>query len=651
MTDLIAGESRDALGDEVADRQAMSANTLVWLITLAAVVVLWLIMTSWRPWELFTRAGFSADFYDEQARAFLRGELAVDPQVASIEGFLIDGRTYLYYGPFLSLVRLPLMLFGDVFVGRLARVSMMVALVVLGRWSARLARAGCAVVRSTGRTISDEQRWPIGIFTAAVVFSPALFAAGWVSVYHETELWALTLAVVAATLIVEWASSGFDDRRALVGATLATFAATLTRLPIGVGICLVLVTCGAVLGWRTRRQGWRTALRSAWIPLIGGTVPVVGHVVVNWAKFSTPFGVPGASQVLSLTDPDRAAWFVGNNGSFFSLRFLPTTVVQYLRPDAIAFERLVPGIRFGPLASDRGSYPVETITPSSSLTVSATLLLLLAAVGAVWLLRHRNRVWLLIIAATSAATLPTFAIGFIANRYLIDMLAPLVVAGALGVWRLGSLPWRRSVRAAGVALAVWGLWVNASLATWTAEAKSAGFTELRYFFDQVLFGAGSSPSLVILAAGSPVPRDGVVAVDGDCLGVYMAEQGNWVALERADGVRRTTGTVSSGGDVLAQGRGWTIEYRNDQNDPRIVVVSGEDGDVVFEQSIDHALAGVLPVTFEVLADPITSEYAARIGTVWHLLPGDVIGTGGPIAESTAVSPLCQDMLRRALPEP
>jgi len=72
---------------------------------------------------------------------------------------------------------------------------------------------------------------------------------------------------------------------------------------------------------------------------------------------------------------------------------------------------------------------------------------------------------------------------------------------------------------------------------------------------------------------------------------------------------------------------------------------------VFEQSIDHALAGVLPVTFEVLADPITSEYAARIGTVWYLLPGDVIGTGGPIAESIAVSPLCQDVLRRALLEP
>ena len=43
------------------------------------------------------------------------------------------------------------------------------------------------------------------MFTAAVGLSPALFAAGWISVYNETELWAFTLALVSVTLIVEWA--------------------------------------------------------------------------------------------------------------------------------------------------------------------------------------------------------------------------------------------------------------------------------------------------------------------------------------------------------------------------------------------------------------------------------------------------------------
>jgi hypothetical protein len=100
-------------------------------ITLAATVLFVLLLTRWHPWHLFDRAGFSTDFYDEQARAFLHGRLWVDPQVADIEGFLIGRRTYLYFGPFLALIRLPFALFGHVFDGRLVRLSMTIGFVVL----------------------------------------------------------------------------------------------------------------------------------------------------------------------------------------------------------------------------------------------------------------------------------------------------------------------------------------------------------------------------------------------------------------------------------------------------------------------------------------------------------------------------------------
>ena len=657
MTDLITDDravnAGAGAGVDGGRSPRISANAVVWAITVIAVAVFWLIMTSWRPWQLFDRAGFSADFYDEQARAFLRGRLAVDPSIPGPEGFVIDGRTYLYYGPFLSLVRLPLMLFGDLFVGRLVRVSMLIALVVLCRWSARLASAGRLVVQSVGLGVRSgaetDDRWAIGIFTAAVAFSPALFAAGWISVYHETELWALALAIVAVTLLVEWAATGFTDRRALIGTALATAATTLTRAPIGVGVCVALVVCGLVLAWRQRASGLPEAIRAGALPVVAGVIPVVLHAGVNWAKFRSLFGVPGGRQLLSLQDPERAAWFAGNNESFFSLRFLPTTLVQYLRPDALAFERLVPGIRFGPLATDRGSYPVETITPATSITASATLLLVLAVVGVVWMLRHRCRTWLLVVGATAIGTLPTFTIGFIANRYLIDMLPPLVVGAAVGTWIVMALPWRRTVRIATVGLAVWGLWVNAGLATWTIEYKSAGFTDLRYGIDRAVFGEGGSPSLIALVAGSTVPRDGVVALDADCLGVYISEQGRWVALERADGVRRTTGTIRASGDVLAAGRGWTLRYADNAAGTRVEIV-GDGGAVVFEQPVDPDAAGPLSLPYEVIIDSVTGEFLAQVGDVGLLLPTDVVATGGPIAASAAPSALCED-LRPGLPPP
>ena len=204
------------------------------------------------------------------------------------------------------------------------------------------------------------------------------------------------------------------------------------------------------------------------------------------------------------------------------------------------------------------SYPLLGNTPSSSLTLTATLLLALAVVGVIWLVRRRAKTWLLIVACTTAGALPTFAIGFLANRYLIDMLPPLVVAGAAGIWVVGdwqrsSTAARRAIRIGAVVLIVWGAWVNASLATWTLDQKSAGFTDLRYRVDGWIF-PDPAPGLVVIVPDSAVPRDGVVGLDIDdadrCVGVYTAEQGVWVTVDGADtdtyvapGDRPTDGTA------------------------------------------------------------------------------------------------------------
>ena len=47
------------LDDDTADHATTpSADRVVLVITAVAVVVFWLITTSWRPWDLFDRAGF-----------------------------------------------------------------------------------------------------------------------------------------------------------------------------------------------------------------------------------------------------------------------------------------------------------------------------------------------------------------------------------------------------------------------------------------------------------------------------------------------------------------------------------------------------------------------------------------------------------------
>ena len=111
------------------------------IVTVVGATLFTLMLCEWKPWRLFARAGFSGNFYDVQAQAFLRGRLAVPADVAGIEGFLVDGKTYLYYGPVLAVARLPLALFGSWTEGRITRLSMIVGFVVLCTFVAALRRA------------------------------------------------------------------------------------------------------------------------------------------------------------------------------------------------------------------------------------------------------------------------------------------------------------------------------------------------------------------------------------------------------------------------------------------------------------------------------------------------------------------------------
>jgi hypothetical protein len=494
------------------------------IVTIVGTALFGLILCEWRPWRLFTPAGFSSNFYDVQAQAFLRGRLAVPADAAGIEGFLIDGKTYLYYGPALAVARLPAALFGSLTEGRLTRLSMIVGFVALCTVTFHLARRVAAFIGAPARA-----PWRPALLVAAVACSPALALAAQANVYNETELWAFVFILTTFVALIDLLNAPSQRGALLAGAAAAL--TVLTRVSIGLGAVTAVVVCAVML--------WRRARRPAIIAAGVAAGGVVLHVALNLARFGTLFDLPGDRQVLTLLDADRAAWFAGNDNTFFGLGFLPTTIFHYLRPDAFAVERLAPFIRFGPRAHEFGSYPLESNTPASSLTASATLLVVMAAIGAVILIRHRHYRLLALLAGAAVAAGPTLAIGFIANRYLVDLLPGFVVLGAVA-----TADFRTSRRTAAIvavaALTFWGAWINTSLATWLGQIERPGYTALRYQLDDAIFG-GTPPSVVALDPDQPVPRDGVVGIDGPCDGLYIATGDNWVALELADGIRRLEG--------------------------------------------------------------------------------------------------------------
>src|SRR5262249_53669895 len=122
-----------------------------WTVAVSLAVFL-LIATSGRPWDLFARGGFTSDFFDAQARSLLPGPFDVPASTAGIEGFVVRGRTSLYYGVVPALPRLPVVLFTHALDGRLVVLSKLVALAVALRATASLVWQGRRLVVGPDRS-------------------------------------------------------------------------------------------------------------------------------------------------------------------------------------------------------------------------------------------------------------------------------------------------------------------------------------------------------------------------------------------------------------------------------------------------------------------------------------------------------------------
>ena len=605
-------------------------------ITLTATLLFTIVATRGRPWELFARGGFSTDFYDAQAHAFLHGRIDVAASIAGAEGFLIDGKTYLYYGPLLALGRLPFAVFGHWADGRVSLASMVLAFFVACSAAFHLSRRISALLR--GGSLRRH-----AVLVAAVACSPALSLAGWNSVYDETEMWAFALFLLTAVAALRMWDT--PSRRSVVSTVALGCCTVLTRSSVGLGALAAIGLLG-VLMWRRHR-------RASVAACVGAAAGVLLNVGINFAKFTTWFDLPADRQVLSLQDPTRAAWFAGNDGSYFSPRFLPTTIVHYLRPDALDFERLVPFVRFGPAAREFGSYPLQGNTPASSLPASATLLFILAILGIWVLVRRRSWPLLAVWLGALAAAAPSFLIGFVAHRYLTDMLPALVIpaAAAVAVVAVPAVGGISVARWGVAALTVWGAWVNVSLALWIQNLKEPGFTEVRYRIDDIIFG-GAPPSVIDLQRDGAVPRDGIVAIDGNCDGLYIAEQTRWVALELSDVVRRVRGTLraSEGPVTLTTVDGiFDITFDNEQSAATVSYLPAA-GERVTGQSVP--LSGeTAALTIE--SDPVTGNLSVRLDGRLALFSFagptlvDAVATPNFVAsEPNDTTPVCNDLQAR-----
>lgn len=519
-----------------------------WIGGLPVVVAFTWVLTG-GTFDLFQRYYFD-DFFDIQARALLDGHLDVPPGSLAFEGFLVDGRTYLYFGPVPSILRMPVMLVTDRFDGRLTSTSMVIAMVLLAAGAFRLSCVVRGIVRGAVPVGRREVVATTGLAVAALA-SPPFFLSSSAIVYHEAELWGVALTLWALDAVVRWQRD--PSVRRLVAASLWIVCALLSRQTVGLAPLAALAVAGALLlvhRWRAAPSvdRPRVAGRLVGALALAGLLPLALSCLLNYAKFGQAVGLPMDKHLYVQAFPERQE-VLDANPTFVGTEFIPTTVMQYFSVTALDVRADFPYLDF-PRYKPRlhGDAVFDKLDWTSSLPIAAPALVVLGLGGLAWAaatVRERRgdpgRALAPLLVGSFLGGAVVLAWAYVANRYLGDLLPFALVAGLVGYHAAGATsarrrPWRRTAALSVLAgLTCFGALVNLALALeYRYERGPVVYEDMRADWVRWRVALPGAPEPMRVAAGEGLPTiaDGALAVVGDCDGLYVGVDDRWWAVER-----------------------------------------------------------------------------------------------------------------------
>jgi hypothetical protein len=593
----------------VGHRRFALAAAVGW--ALAAIPFVWVLWNG--RLDPLRRYGLeeSTGFYDTQARALLHGHLSVPRGSLGIEEFVVHGRSYMYFGPFPAVLRMPVLAVTHRFDGRLTTPSILLAWLVTGLVTALLLWRVRGLVRGDAPLGRAEAVASAALMVAIGGGSVLLYLASTPVVYEEAISWGIALGIGTAFAVL-----GVLERpswRRIVVAGLFTLAAVLTRSTMGYGgvVALGLASAWLALGRSTRAD------RRWWLAVAGAAaVPLLVSVALNLAKFGTLFSLPLTAQVWTNVSPHRQEMLAANGGSYFRPSFLPSTLLQYLRPDALRVTRIFPFVTMPsqPAPAVAGAVLDETYR-TSSVPASMPMLFLLGVWGVITSFRPhpvgRAVLARIPLIGTLVGTSGVLLIGYIANRYLGDFVPLLVVAAAVGfadLWRRAAArdrPVRVGLTAAVVGLALVGVVTNLALAYTAARLAPPGDQAAAYVRLQAdVSDRMGHPLERRVVHGDVLPPAGApdeLFVVGDCAAMYLSTGETygtpWIPLERTEAGGRHDATVRFG----TSGPGSRV--------PLLVVGDGDAVTTVWVEGVDgdHVRFGVDDPTFGVVGDTVAID--------------------------------------------
>lgn len=446
-------------------------------VTIGSALIFYLLAThgTLNPLYEQPQGGFAGRFFFAQAQAMVHGHLDVNPAQIPGECFISHGRCYGYEGLTPSLLRIPLLpllnatnrAFTPVYMTLGLTLALGSALAILNRMISH--------VRETPLTMYLWFVVALGIGPASalvLVTRPAL--------YEEPIVWSVAFVLFGIYCYLRWWSSPSSRWAVLLVLSLVLSTnARPTTLPLA-----VLLGAGIVVRALSARRDRRQVGGALLLAAIVAVLPVVTCLGTWWLKFHALFPNYLLNQQMA-TQPWWLAIRRVDHNQLQGLRYVPTTFLAYLRPDAIVFASSFPFVNFAGKVTYIGIPPGSMyLEPFSSLPDVMPLMFLvvigslgLGAVEARGKRIHPRAVFERVIRSpmtycilgTAAACVVMFSNAFITDRYLVDCYPLLVIALAVAARFLGPRVSRLSgLAAVGVAGGVtvvlaWSLLVNMGL--------------------------------------------------------------------------------------------------------------------------------------------------------------------------------------------
>ena len=407
---------------------------------LVVAVVIYAYWLSNRAFQLIdppSEGPVSGLLFNSMLAHMVHGRFDVDPATAAMEGFARGGHTYVDWGIFPTLIRIPLLFFRNGLELDITRLSTLIAVTTAATMKMSTLRLIFRSVTGAGAAVLY---WALLL---ALLFGGAQVEFLKTSVYQEECLWAGALGAGFVFLAIRGLIAGRFSVASLCGMAAIAGAAMLSRATIGVGLCsavvwLLLVNHGlatsAVDG--SVQNNLSDYIRRLVVSrrfLLPATVLLVFGVVVgflNYEHWGNPLLFVDYHRYFTYlhSDPERLVR-LDRYGVFNPTR-IPFALIYYFFP--IWVLQRTDGQQLFYEHETRLFDSVEL--PPSSFLLTDTLLLALLAVG-FWALARQRRlplsrpIVLTIAAGLGVSCLFILSFNVLAFRYRIDF-HPFIEFGA-----------------------------------------------------------------------------------------------------------------------------------------------------------------------------------------------------------------------------